>query len=170
MMRAMVVAAVMLLAGAGAASAQQYGIWKYETTKNDWDDTRTLMVSGDARDQNRKELQVSFWCYGDEPVFAIQWVGYLHGDSDGDIRVQYRVDSRPAEMDLWAPLWKNSMVLVTPDAPYFSHARQRALFDAMKQGTSLMLAVVDPADNEERKATFSLAGFSRAVQLLPCWR
>jgi hypothetical protein len=170
MMRAMAVAAVMVLVGAGAASAQQYGIWKYVAAKDDWSDTRTMMVSGDARDGNRKELQVSFSCYGDMPVFGIQWTGYLHGDSDGDIRVRYRVDSRPAEMDLWAPLWQNSMAFAKPDSPHFPYAKQRALLNAMKQGTSLMLAVVDPADNEERKATFPLAGFSRAVQLLPCWR
>lgn len=88
--------------------------------------------------------------------------GYMGGDSDSEVLVRYRIDSRePSGKHHWRLFQEHATAYMPMD-------RVESFTRATFAGDSIVTEVVDPADGERRRHKFGLDGARRALQELPC--
>lgn len=164
MRKMLIVLALAVLKLAAPISAQQQDRDWYYTNDVDAfsDEDRSFVFTVD----DGSNAALGFKCLADGLNVFFLLDSYMVGDRKGRVHVRYRVDrNQPKEPEAW-PLQRanRSTFAVMP------HKGITAFRQQVEAGRLVAFEVVDPADSESRRHSFSLDGLSAALMRLPCAR
>lgn len=100
-------------------------------------------------------------CLNDELALILDWSDYLIGNSDNEVKVEFRIDSRdPDPGRHWTLSYGFQGRMPIDLWPNF---RRQA-----NSGRTVFFRITDPQDGEGLSHRFSLVGFGRALKRLSC--
>lgn len=160
---------IALLVGLGistqlAAQKPQYGSFYYVADKDEMDDSnRSYVYTVSLNITPTRGASVGWKCFSDGLNVILLLGKYYGGDSDDQIRVQYRFDTDPAsDVENWS-------LLTGKKAAYMPMDEVSTFTERAKHAAKVVIRTTDPLDGESHTDEFSLRGATEALaRLTPC--
>lgn len=138
--------------------------WEYSKSSDPFsdDDRSTITANAEIYGNQDVLLLIALKCM-DDGLNVVLGHKYLGGDSDGEIRVELRVDKNETYGPKYWKLVSGHKFSWMPMADIAKLVRE------MRSGNILYMRVVDPADGETLTQSVNLQGFSAAIDKLSCY-
>lgn len=140
------------------------GDWIYTASVDPIDDSdRSSAMTISAEPSGGDYGSLSFKCMADGLNVVIGWGSYFGGDSDDDVLVVHRFDSKPASPRRYWHMFPNSNELAWMPMGLVPQFLTNA-----RQSRKVVIRVSDPLDGETKTHTYSLNGAAAMMDRLAC--
>jgi hypothetical protein len=142
-----------------------FGRWNYEEISDQFTDEVTPIIYSQTFQEYRgsTEAMLSIRCVDENIVLVYVLGGFMGGDLRDKIDFRYRVDNNPASSEIDLTLLSGKRLAYTDNRNFVNN-----LVREMISGLNIVVQVTDRLDGEIRVHSYSLDGFYRAFERLPC--
>lgn len=155
--------AALVLVTAFAAQAQPIdGDFIYSAQSDPFNDEDRSFIFTTSTSSSDRTVALTWRCMEDGLNVIYMHGKYLAGDSDDEVLVRYRIDSRePYGPSYWGMMQGH-------DGTWMPMDEIAAFTREARTGESVIFEVVDPLDGERLRDSFSLRGLAQGLARLSC--